>query len=651
MTAETSLEESTLSDLVFSAIGDGLWDWDITEDSIYRSPQCEAISGRPPMTERISMEQLEHSCHPDDLATVQARIAEALENGSQYHSEHRLVHVDGHVVWVQSRGRVVEYTDDGKPARMIGMLRDISERKRTEANLLESERKFTDLASNIPGAIFQYLQYPDGRNKVLYMSSGCEGIWEVSSDQVHEDASILWGMVLPEDLPDMQASVMKSATELSPWVHSWRITTPSGKRKWLQGRGRPQPPREDGAMLWNSLILDVTQTKQLEIQLAESAKLEALGQLTGGIAHDFNNYLGIIMGNLDLLSERVEMEDKHARLLQTAIRAAEHSAELTSDLLSFARRRTLEETRFEIDPVLSGIADMLKRSLGDHIDIQLEPGAPGALVHTDKTQLETALINLANNARDAMPSGGTLTLRSQRVPAPDASSAENPSPPQEFVAIMVEDSGTGMDADTLAAATDPFFTTKPVGQGTGLGLSSAFGFAKQAGGSLDISSELGHGTVVTLYLPKADPVREGETPATTGDFQIKTRNFRVLLVEDNPSLLDSASAQLRDLGYSVTAAGDVATALAALNSQEERPDIMLSDVMLGDEKSGFDLAVTALALGIPTVLTSGYPNRPSEAPQALPDDIPFVPKPYTRKQLAAALSQALNVSSPEPGAS
>ena len=651
MTADTSLEDSTLSDLVFSAIGDGLWDWNITEDSIYRSPQCEAISGRPPMTERISMEQLEDSCHPSDLPTVQARIKQAVESGSQYYSEHRLVHVDGHIVWVQSRGRVVEYTDDGKPARMIGTLRDISERKRTEANLLESERKFTDLASNIPGAIFQYLQYPDGRNQVLYMSSGCEGIWEVSSDQVHEDASILWGMVVPEDLPDMQASVMKSATELSPWVHSWRITTPSGKRKWLQGRGRPQPPREDGAMLWNSLILDVTQTKQLEIQLAESAKLEALGQLTGGIAHDFNNYLGIIMGNLDLLSERVEMEDKHARLLQTAIRAAEHSAELTSDLLSFARRRTLEETRFEIDPVLSGIADMLKRSLGDHIDIQLEPGAPGALVHTDKTQLETALINLANNARDAMPSGGTLTLRSKRVPAPDASSAENPSPPQEFVAVMVEDSGTGMDADTLAAATDPFFTTKPVGQGTGLGLSSAFGFAKQASGSLDISSELGQGTAVTLYLPKADPVREVEAPATNGDFQIKTRNFRVLLVEDNPSLLDSASAQLRDLGYSVTTAGDVATALAALKSQDERPDIMLSDVMLGDEKSGFDLAVTALALGIPTVLTSGYPNRPSEAPQALPDDIPFVPKPYTRKQLAAALSQALNVASQEPGSS
>lgn len=649
MTADTSLEESTLSDLVFSAIGDGLWDWDITEDSVYRSPQCEAISGRPPMTERISMAQLEHSCHPEDLAAVQARIAEALEHDSEYFSEHRVIHLDGHIVWVQSRGRVVEYTDEGKPARMIGMLRDISQRKRTEANLLESERKFTDLASNIPGAIFQYLQYPDGRNQVLYMSAGCEGIWEVSSEQVHEDASILWGMVVPEDLPGMQASVMKSATELSPWVHSWRITTPSGKRKWLQGRGRPQPPREGGAMLWNSLILDITQTKQLEIQLAESAKLEALGQLTGGIAHDFNNYLGIIMGNLDLLSERVEMEDKHARLLQTAIRAAEHSAELTSDLLSFARRRTLEQTRFEIDPALSSVADMLKRSLGDHIDIQLEPGVPGAFIHTDKTQLETALINLANNARDAMPSGGRLTLRSRRVPAPDVSSAANPAAPAEFFAIMVEDSGTGMDADTLAAATDPFFTTKPVGQGTGLGLSSAYGFAKQAGGSLDIRSELGRGTVVTLYLPQADEAPQSDALPATDNLLIRTKNFRVLLVEDNPSLLDSASAQLRDLGYSVTAARDVTTALAALNTQDDRPDVMLSDVMLGNERSGFDLAVTALALGIPTVLTSGYPNRPSEAPQTLPEDIPFVPKPYTRKQLAVALSQALNVTSPEPG--
>lgn len=645
MTADTSLEQSTLSNLVLSAIGDGLWDWNITEDSIYRSPQCEAISGRPPMTKRVSMGQLEDNVYPDDLPLLRARIADALAQDIRFNSEHRVIHVDGHVVWVQSRGRVVEHTADGKPARMIGMLRDISERKRTEANLLDSERKFTDLASNIPGAIFQYLQFPDGSNQVLYMSSGCEGIWEVSSQQVHEDASILWGMVAPEDLPAMQASVMKSASELSPWVHSWRITTPSGKRKWLQGRGRPQPPREDGALLWNSLILDVTQTKQLEVQLAETAKLEALGQLTGGIAHDFNNYLGIIMGNLDLLSERVEMEDKHARLLRTAIQAAEHSAELTSDLLSFARRRTLEETRFEADPALSSVAAMLKRSLGDHIEVRLDLNAPGAFVRTDKTQLETALINLANNARDAMPTGGSLTLRSRLASGPDAAGADNPGAPREYVAIMLEDSGTGMDADTLAVATDPFFTTKPVGKGTGLGLSSAFGFAQQARGSLDIASEVGRGTTITLYLPKAEDTAEADASRPDRDLPIKTRNYRVLLVEDNPSLVESASAQLRDLGYQVTPAMDAGTALTMLNSQEYRPDVMLSDVMLGDEKSGFDLAVTALELGIPTVLTSGYPNRPDEAPQALPEDIPFVPKPYTRRQLAAALSRALDLAS------
>ncbi|WP_300529383.1 hybrid sensor histidine kinase/response regulator [Maricaulis sp.] len=648
MTTDTSLEQSTLSDLVFDAIGDGLWDWDILADSIYRSPQCEAISGRPPMTERVPMALLEENVHPDDLALVQSRIAQALERDTQFTSDHRVIHLDGHTIWVQSRGRVVEYSDDGKPARMIGTLRDISERKRTEANLAESERRFTDLASNIPGAIFQYLQYPDGRNQVLYMSTGCEGIWEVSSDQVHEDASILWGMVVPEDLPAMQASVMKSAIELSPWVHSWRITTPSGKRKWLQGRGRPQPPRDDGAMLWNSLILDVTQTKQLELQLAESAKLEALGQLTGGIAHDFNNYLGIILGNLDLLSERVEMEDAHARLLQTAIRAAEHSAELTSDLLSFARRRTLEETRFEADSALSGIADMLQRSLGDQIDVQVELGCDDACIHTDKTQLETALINLANNARDAMPKGGTLLIKSRRIAGPDAASEDNPAQPHDYVAITLRDTGTGMDADTLAAATDPFFTTKPVGQGTGLGLSSAFGYAKQARGWMDIASEVGAGTTITLFLPEAEAAGEDDQATGLNTLPIATRNFRVLLVEDNPSLIESASAQLRDLGYQVTPAMDAATALAVLQSDDDRPDIMLSDVMLGDEQSGFDLAVIALDRGVPTVLTSGYPNRPSEAPQALPEDIPFVAKPYTRKQLASALSEALDRAAQAP---
>lgn len=630
---------ASLSDLVFSAIGDGIWDWNIETNRFYRSPEWEKTMGAESVGRGGHFDEFANRLHPEDKERTIAALLQAVKDGERFSEEYRLRHSDGHYIWVVGRGQVIERSADGKPLRMIGSIRDITPRKTAQLALEASEKRFNDLAENIPGAIFQYIQYADGANRVLYMSPGCLGIWEVSSSDVHQDATVLWEMVEPVDLEPMIASVNASMQTFSPWDFIWRITTPSGKRKWLHGRGQPQPYHEKDAVLWNSLILDVTERQELERQLVEANKLEALGQLTGGIAHDFNNHLGVILGNLDLLSERALLQPDQARWLETAVHAAEASAELTADLLSFSRRRTLKTTEFRLDEALSELQRLLGRTTPETIRIKTDFAARDAMVSTDRTQFETALLNLVNNARDAMPDGGTLTIRS-RMAGP-----KKTGPRGRMVEVSVIDTGIGMDEDTLAQATDPFFTTKPAGKGTGLGLSSAYGFANQSGGEMQIESKPGSGTTVTLRLPfagrSAEDMAEGEKPADQAGL-LEQGAFRVLLLEDNPALIRTTSEQLQNHGLRVTPVIDPETALAVMHSGEFKPDVVLADIVLGSPISGIEIAQRAIALGIPAVLMSGHPLQSAQTgPAEIPDAVRFVQKPFSRGQIVSALTDAV----------
>ncbi|MBR9824886.1 MAG: PAS domain-containing protein [Alphaproteobacteria bacterium] len=631
--------QASLSDLVFSAIGDGIWDWNIKTNRVYRSPEWQKTLGAESIGRGGRFEEFSERLHPEDRDRAVRALNQAVKDGSRFSEEYRVRHEAGHYVWVHSRGQVIEWDETNTPKRMIGSIRDITPRKEAELALQASEKRFSDLASNIPGAIFQYIQYADGSNRVLYMSPGCENIWEISSESVVEDSSVLWGMIDEADLPGMHASVARSMQDFSPWDYVYRITTLSGKRKWLHGRGQPQPHTVGDAVVWNSLVLDVTERQELEHQLVEANKLDALGQLTGGIAHDFNNHLGVILGNLDLLSERALLQPDQARWLASAVHAAEASAELTADLLSFSRRRTLRPTQFKVDDALEDLHRMLRRTLPESIRIHCDFASRDALISTDRTQFETALLNLANNARDAMPDGGTLTLRS-RAPKPRKKGQHR------MVEISVMDTGLGMDEATLAQATEPFFTTKPPGKGSGLGLSSAYGFANQSKGDLVIDTEPGSGTSVKLRLPHSgeDPALEAAGTVVDIDEALSCApdSVRVLLLEDNPALIQTTSEQLQLSGFKVTPVIDPETALAVIHSGDFRPDVVLADIVLGSRIDGIEIAQSAQTLGIPSVLMSGHPLQKSQAsPASIPQGVRFVQKPFTRGEIINALCDAV----------
>jgi signal transduction histidine kinase len=379
---------------------------------------------------------------------------------------------------------------------------------------------------------------------------------------------------------------------------------------------------------------------RLEEQLRRSQRMEAVGQLTGGIAHDFNNLLTVVIGNAEALIEEPSDPEQTSNLSKTILAAAERGADLTQKLLAFGRRQSLRPERLVLADVVDRTLPLLRRTLGEHIDLRVDAqsGIAGALA--DRTLLESAILNLTLNARDAMPHGGTLTIRTgQRTAGPDE--GEIPVG-QDVVFLSVSDTGAGMPPDVLAKAFEPFFTTKEIGKGSGLGLSMVYGFAKQSGGHVSIASKEGQGTTATILLRAVGPVLEATPQGGAHPSAPPLGVERVLLVEDEPQVLQFASSQLVGLGYEVTAVSSGVDALDLL-AKGLPVDLLFTDVVLPKGISGVELARRAKDLkpNLKVLLTSGYSEdafahhgRPEEGTRLLR-------KPYRRQDLARALREVL----------
>ncbi len=376
-------------------------------------------------------------------------------------------------------------------------------------------------------------------------------------------------------------------------------------------------------------------TREREMALAqvhEMQKMESLGQLTGGVAHDFNNVLMAILGNLDLIAHNVGGDPTVRRLVDGAIQAAERGATLTRRMLAFARRQELRPEAVDVGRHINNMADMLRRSLGPTIEIGVEFEASLPLIRVDPNQLELAILNLALNARDAMPTGGRLTIAARR----DGVAADQvPNlAAGDYVAIVVADSGAGMDEATLKRAPEPFYTTKGIGKGTGLGLSMVYGLAAQSGGAARLWSQMGTGTTVELWLPVAD-IGEARaarpmTPATIGP----TPSRRVLFVDDDPMVTTSTVAMLEQLGHRVLVAPSGALALDVIRL-EPKIDLVITDHAMPG-MTGLELAekLRELRPGLPVILASGY----ADLPAGRNPDVPRIDKPYRLEKLAALIA-------------
>jgi signal transduction histidine kinase/ActR/RegA family two-component response regulator len=372
-------------------------------------------------------------------------------------------------------------------------------------------------------------------------------------------------------------------------------------------------------------------------QVHEMQKMESLGQLTGGVAHDFNNLLMAILGNLQMLRKRVGDDARSLRLIDGATQGADRGATLTKRMLAFARRQELRPTSVDVGQLIGSIDDMLRRTLGPTIQIGLEIAGNLPAVRVDANQLELALLNLALNARDAMPLGGSLTMSAHALPH-DAGPANLAAGP--YVRLSVADSGTGMDDDVLRRATEPFYTTKGPGKGTGLGLSMVHGLAAQSGGAMRMLSGIGRGTTVELWLPvsaDAQAIPPGGLDAATPAIG----SCRILLVDDDSLILTTTSEMLRDLGHSVVEAASGQAALDILR-RGTPIDLLLTDHAM-PMMTGMELARAAYRErpGLPVVIASGYAELPQgEAPGEAFDGL-RLSKPYRQTELAAAIARGV----------
>ena len=451
----------------------------------------------------------------------------------------------------------------------------------------------------------------------------------------------VFDLVHSEDRPAVIASRAKTAVGLCPEPFEHRIVRPDGEvrhiyREWELIRDDSGNP----AQLLGT-IQDITERRRTEEQLRQAQKMEAIGNLTGGMAHDFNNLLGIIIGNLDLAGEYAKGSKDADELVEEALEAAWRGADLTRRLLAFSRRQPLRPVQLDINDLVANTVRLLGRLLGEDIEVELALAEGLWPVTVDPAQLEASLANLATNARDAMPDGGQLIIRTHNARldadyvASHADVAEG-----DFVMIEVSDTGTGMSAETMSHVFEPFFTTKELGKGTGLGLSMVFGFLRQSGGHVNVYSEPGVGTTFRLYLPKkiVEAVQE-EVPVDHAE--IRGVGESILVVEDNAAMRRIVLRRLRDLGYRVFEADRATAALDVL--QREPIDLLFTDVVMPGGLDGTELARLARERrpALKVVLTSGFPDVRAKTTRGWTENFRLLGKPYSKEELARTLREAL----------
>jgi PAS domain S-box-containing protein len=572
----------------------------------------------------------------DRNAGLPARaLATALEEG-RFESEGWRVRKDGSRFWASA---IVDpiYDEEGRHVGFAKITRDISQKKAAEEALADSERQFRLLVS---GLVDYSLFMLDPNGIVSSWNTGAERIKGYRADEIigqhfsrfYTDAERAAGV--PMRALQTAASTGRYEAE------GWRA-------------------RKDGSLFWASVVIDAIHDETGEVigfakitrditerrdaalelqraheQLAQAQKMEALGQLTGGVAHDFNNLLMVVSGQAQLLKTRIGKDPRSARALEAIETASRRGEDLTRHLLSFARRQRLQPVSTSLADRIHGLRELFNATLSK--DVQLRIVLPSRLwpVAVDPGELELSLLNLAVNARDAMPAGGTLTIRGENVEL--AGGEVDPDLKGDFVALTVSDTGVGVPPDVLPRVFEPFFTTKEVNKGTGLGLSQVYGFARQSGGRAVILSELGQGTSLTLYLPRATD----EPSAAPSEAPVYgPKGARILLVEDNPEVAEVATGMLEQLGHSVRPVVSAAGALAEI-ARGGAPDLVFSDVVMAGDMDGIDLArrLRTEQPGLPVLLATGY----SRAADRLGGEFPILRKPYKLPELNRAILALLS---------
>lgn len=533
-------------------------------------------------------------------------------------------------------------------AELIGfakITRDLTERREAELALRQSQEQFRILVGGVTDYAI-YMLDPDG--KVISWNAGAERIKGYAPEEIIGDHFSRF--YLPEEVAaNAPANALGMAREAGRFEkEGWRVRK-DGTRFWAHVVIDPITSDDGDIIGFAKITRDITEraNAQRELEAArealyQSQKMEAIGQLTGGVAHDFNNLLAAVTGSLDLLRKRLPYDPRTTPLLENAIQGAERGAILTQRMLAFARKQDLKLEAVDIPQLVRGMSEFIRRSIGPNIDVRMRFADVLPKVKTDPYQLETALLNLVVNARDALPTGGEITITADQV---TVSKDRGQRRAGSFVRLRVSDDGIGMPAETAAKAIEPFFTTKGVGKGTGLGLSMVQGLAGQSGGWIEIDSEVGKGTSIDLWLPVASADVPNAEASKAEAVEEPGERLLVLAVDDDPLVLTNTVAMLDELGHNVLVANSGDEALVIFERHPEIDLVLTDEVMPGLSGSQLAEQVRKLRPTTNVAVASGYADL-NLAPDPAQAKLPRIAKPFTLAQLAGFID---DLALQEPG--
>ncbi len=633
--------------LAMDATNAAIWDLRPATGEVYFSEQWRTMLGYANGADAPASPDLSEYMHPDDLPAANAALAACLapHGRSELEVEFRLRHADGSWKWILGRGTVIGRDADGRPTRILGLNVDIQQRKEVQDALLASERTFRQAIEAMPlGCV---IAEPGGDvrhvNRAFTRMLG----YALEDIEGYED---WWRLAYPDEAYRRRVreewerdTLLERDPRGAAEPNAYNVAAKDGTTRTLQF---------SAAALGDRVLIlldDVTERRlveaereRLQTQLAQAQKMESVGRLAGGVAHDFNNMLGVILGHAELALGRLGREHPVVSDLEQIQRAAERSADLTRQLLAFARRQAVTPQVLDLNGAIERSLRMLKRLIGEHIRLEWIPGHGVGPVRMDPSQLDQILANLCVNSRDAIADVGTIVIETSMTDLDEAYCASHPDvPPGAYSVLAVSDTGHGMAPEVLAHVFEPFFTTKGVGEGTGLGLATTYGIVKQNGGTVAAYSEPGSGTTIRIYLPAC---AEGAAPEAkpAPALEPEVGHETVLLVEDEPGILAMARQMLEQLGYDVAAAATPGEAIALAKEPGRRVDLLMTDVVM-PQMSGPDLAERVLAVhpDAKCLFMSGYAETMVVRQGMLDEDTGFLQKPFRLSDLATALREAL----------
>jgi two-component system cell cycle sensor histidine kinase/response regulator CckA len=646
---EIELSASRLSDAQHVA-RIGSWESDFATGAVTMSTELYRLFEIDPSETEMSLEHLLERIHPDDRAKLaEANVQAPTTTGTNEH-EYRICLSDGSLRWIHARAQ--PYYVNGKLVGRRGTSQDITERKHAEQQLADAELRYRTLVEQLP--LCTYVRPLDMSLPNIYTSPQVEPMLGYPADAWQTDPDLLARIVHPDDRDRVLGDADRVRKTGEPVRDEYRYVAPDGRVVWVQDETY-RLTNEHGDEVVQGFLLDISDRKRVEQerdrfseQLHQAQKLEAIGRLAGGVAHDFNNMLTAIKGYSELLVAELEPGTRARDEAEQIKRAAEQASVLPAELLAFSRNQTLAPQLIDLDKLIGGVSSLLRHLISEAIDLVVVPSAEPHYVSVDPARVEPVLVNLALNARDAMPSGGTLTLSTGRVDISHVTASERQVLPGPYIVLTVTDDGEGMDVDTAARAFEPFFTTKPQGEGSGLGLASVYGTISQSGGFVSLESKPGLGTTFRIHLPAAErpaavsrPAPEEPLPAPDDVARPARDGPLVLIAEDEELVRELVTRILEREGYDVHAAADGPAALQILERIARPVDVLVTDIVMPG-MNGRKLAerVVEQSPGTSVVFMSGYSEEPPAVEGSALTAAPFLRKPFSPKALLEAVTRA-----------